>query len=43
MAPGDDEQAAASLAGKVLKMKFWDDENGGKVRNNHDVVILHNY
>lgn len=33
VAPGDTEKEADSLAAKVLKMKLWDDENGGRVRN----------
>ncbi|KAF3189057.1 D-tyrosyl-tRNA(Tyr) deacylase, variant 4 [Orbilia oligospora] len=32
--PDDDESDAANLAGKVLKMKFWDDEEGGKWKKN---------
>jgi D-tyrosyl-tRNA(Tyr) deacylase len=31
MAPGDTEKEADSLATKVLKMKLWDDESGGRV------------
>lgn len=31
VAPGDTEKEAESLAAKVLKMKLWDDENGGRV------------
>lgn len=31
MAPGDTEKDAESLANKVLKLKLWDDENGGRV------------
>lgn len=31
VAPGDTEKDAESLAAKVLKMKLWDDENGGRV------------
>ncbi|RKU49374.1 D-tyrosyl-tRNA(Tyr) deacylase [Coniochaeta pulveracea] len=30
MAPGDTEKEADSLAAKVLKMKLWDDEKGGR-------------
>ncbi|KAB5571879.1 deacylase, partial [Coniochaeta sp. 2T2.1] len=30
MAPGDTEKEADSLAAKVLKMKLWDDEAGGR-------------
>ena len=32
VAPGDTEKEADSLAAKVLKMKLWDDEAGGRVR-----------
>lgn len=31
MAPGDTEKDVDSLAAKVLKMKLWDDDNGGRV------------
>lgn len=31
MAPGDTEKDAESLANKVLKLKLWDDDNGGRV------------
>lgn len=31
VAPGDTEKEAESLAAKVLKMKLWDDEAGGRV------------
>lgn len=31
VAPGDTEKEADSLASKVLKMKLWDDEAGGRV------------
>lgn len=31
VAPGDTEKEAESLAAKVLKMKLWDDESGGRV------------
>lgn len=31
VAPGDTEKDAESLAAKVLKMRLWDDENGGRV------------
>ncbi|KAK3349457.1 D-Tyr tRNAtyr deacylase-like domain-containing protein [Lasiosphaeria hispida] len=30
MAPGDTEKEADSLAAKVLKLKLWDDESGGR-------------
>lgn len=33
VATGDTEQDADALAAKVLKMKLWDDEAGGRVRN----------
>lgn len=32
IAPGDTEKEVNSLASKVLKMKMWEDEAGGKVR-----------
>jgi len=31
VAPGDTEKDASALAAKVLKMKLWDDESGGRV------------
>jgi len=31
MAPGDTEKEAESLASKVLKLKLWDDDSGGRV------------
>lgn len=31
VAPGDTEKDAEALASKVLKMRLWDDENGGRV------------
>lgn len=31
VAPGDTEKDAESLAAKVLKLRLWDDENGGRV------------
>ncbi|KAK4191159.1 D-Tyr tRNAtyr deacylase-like domain-containing protein [Podospora australis] len=30
VAPGDTEKEADSLASKILKMKMWDDESGGR-------------
>jgi D-tyrosyl-tRNA(Tyr) deacylase len=33
VAPGDTEKDAETLAAKVLKMKLWDDDNGGRVRS----------
>lgn len=32
VAPGDTEKEADLMAAKVLRMKLWDDEEGGKVR-----------
>ncbi|KAH6613811.1 D-Tyr tRNAtyr deacylase-like domain-containing protein [Chaetomium sp. MPI-SDFR-AT-0129] len=34
MAPGDTEKEAEALAAKVLKLKLWDDESGGRWKNN---------
>ncbi|KAK4240223.1 D-tyrosyl-tRNA deacylase [Achaetomium macrosporum] len=34
VAPGDTEKEAESLAAKVLKLKLWDDENGGRWKKN---------
>lgn len=31
VAPGDTEKEADSLATKVVRMKLWDDEEGGRV------------
>lgn len=31
VAPGDTEKEINSIASKVLKMKLWDDEAGGRV------------
>lgn len=31
VAPGDTEKDADALAAKVLKMRLWDDESGGRV------------
>jgi D-tyrosyl-tRNA(Tyr) deacylase len=31
VAPGDTEKEANTIANKVLKMKLWDDEAGGRV------------
>jgi D-tyrosyl-tRNA(Tyr) deacylase len=38
MAPGDTEKEADSLAAKVLKLKLWDDEAGGRVRSLSGIV-----
>lgn len=32
IAPGDTEKDVDALAAKVLKMRLWDDESGGRVR-----------
>lgn len=32
MAPGDTEKEAEALATKILKLKLWDDDSGGRVR-----------
>lgn len=34
VAPGDTEKEADSLAAKVLKMKMWNDESGGRWKRN---------
>ncbi|KAF7952061.1 uncharacterized protein EAE97_001558 [Botrytis byssoidea] len=34
VAPGDTEKDVESLAAKVLKMRLWDDENGGRWKHN---------
>lgn len=31
VAPGDTEKEMESMANKVLRMKLWDDESGGRV------------
>ncbi len=36
VAPGDTEKEADTLAAKVLKLRLWDDESGGRVT--HSVV-----
>ena len=33
VAPGDTAKEAEALASKVLKLKLWDDESGGRVRH----------
>jgi len=35
VAPGDTEKDADALAAKVVKMRLWDDEAGGRVRVDH--------
>jgi D-tyrosyl-tRNA(Tyr) deacylase len=39
VAPGDTEKDINTLASKVLKMRLWDDEAGGRVRS-HSVWVL---
>lgn len=39
VAPGDTEKEADSLAAKVLKLKLWDDEAGGRVRSLSSIVV----
>jgi hypothetical protein len=39
VAPGDTEKDVESLAAKVLKMRLWDDDAGGRVRS-HSAGIL---
>ncbi|KAK7724345.1 hypothetical protein FJTKL_03777 [Diaporthe vaccinii] len=34
VAPGDTEKEADSLAAKVIKLRLWDDENGGRWKKN---------
>ncbi|KAK3994655.1 D-Tyr tRNAtyr deacylase-like domain-containing protein [Cladorrhinum sp. PSN332] len=34
VAPGDTEKEAESLAAKVLKLKLWDDDSGGRWKRN---------
>ncbi|KAG5984715.1 hypothetical protein E4U55_003487 [Claviceps digitariae] len=34
VAPGDSEKEAQQIANKVLKMKLWDDEKGGRWKRN---------
>ncbi|KAL2071685.1 hypothetical protein VTL71DRAFT_12920 [Oculimacula yallundae] len=34
VAPGDTEKDAESLAAKILKMRLWDDESGGRWKHN---------
>lgn len=42
VAPGDTEKEADLMAAKVLRMKLWDDEEGGKVRSGWvDMLHIH--
>ena len=41
VAPGDTEKEADSLAAKVLKLKLWDDEAGGRVRSLSRTLLPH--
>ena len=40
VAPGDTEKDVESLASKVLKMRLWDDEAGGRVRNDMNLLEI---
>lgn len=42
VAPGDTEKDAATLASKVLKMRMWDDEEGGRVSQKLIVSLMYN-
>lgn len=39
VAPGDTEKEADSLAKKIVKMKLWDDEDGGRVCDPRSPVV----
>lgn len=39
VAPGDTEKEMDTMANKVLKMKLWDDDAGGRVRRNSCVLL----
>jgi D-aminoacyl-tRNA deacylase len=40
VAPGDTEKDADALASKVLKLRLWDDENGGRVETDSSCRFL---
>lgn len=40
VAPGDTEKDADALAAKVLKMRLWDDDAGGRVRKAHIQMLV---
>jgi D-tyrosyl-tRNA(Tyr) deacylase len=40
VANGDTDKDADALAAKVLKMKLWDDEAGGRVRTRPSLCVL---
>jgi D-tyrosyl-tRNA(Tyr) deacylase len=40
VANGDTEKDADALAAKVLKLKLWDDEAGGRVRTTPSLCVL---
>lgn len=40
VAPGDTEKDADALAAKVLKMRLWDDEHGGRVGDYPDMQFF---
>lgn len=39
VAPGDTKKEVDTLANKVLKMRLWDDETGGRVSNGHRLTV----
>ena len=43
VAPGDTEKDVNTLAAKVLKMRLWDDETGGRVRVDFLIAGLLNF
>jgi D-Tyr-tRNAtyr deacylase len=40
VAPGDTEKDADALASKVLKLRLWDDESGGRVGTDSTYTYL---
>ena len=40
VAPGDTEKDADALAIRILKMRLWDDEAGGRVRTPQYSIIM---
>lgn len=43
VAPGDSEKEAQQIANKVIKMKLWDDDNGGRVSSIIDFCVTMPY
>lgn len=43
VAPGDSEKEAQQIANKVIKMKLWDDDNGGRVSSIIDFCVTMSY